>query len=105
MYLYVECFIKIYLGDSVMVYLYSLYYEYFNILYNCDMMLNLFLFGNINGIIDMVMLGLVGICKIGLEVYEYIDEGLFKCLGLLEWLIVNIVDEYVEWVICLVENY
>ena len=53
------------------------------------MMVNPFPFGNTNGIIDMVTLGLVGICKTGAEVHEHIDEGLFKRLGLPEWLIVK----------------
>ena len=44
----------------------------------------------------MVTLGLVGVCKTGAEVHEHIDEGLFKRLGLPEWLIANTVDEYVE---------
>ena len=69
------------------------------------MMVNPFPFGNTNGIIDMVTLGLVGICKTGAEVHEHIDEGLFKRLGLPEWLIANTVDEYVERAIRLAENH
>ncbi len=53
----------------------------------------------------MVTLGLVGICKTGPEVHEHIDEGLFKRLGLPEWLIANTVDEYVERAIRLAENH
>jgi raw score 12.58 len=102
---YVERFIKTYLGDSATAYPHSPYHEYLNILYNCDMMLNPFPFGNTNGIIDMVTLGLVGICKTGPEVHEHIDEGLFKRLGLPEWLIANTVDEYVDRAIRLAENH
>ena len=102
---YVERFIKTYLGDSATAHPHSPYHEYLNILYNCDMMLNPFPFGNTNGIIDMVTLGLVGICKTGSEVHEHIDEGLFKRLGLPEWLITNTVDEYVERAIRLAENH
>ena len=69
------------------------------------MMVNPFPFGNTNGIIDMVTLGLVGVCKTGAEVHEHIDEGLFKRLGLPEWLIANTVDEYVERAIRLAENH
>ncbi|OOR98249.1 adhesin [Haemophilus paracuniculus] len=102
---YVERFIKTYLGDSATAHPHTPYHEYLRILHNCDMMLNPFPFGNTNGIIDMVTLGLVGICKTGPEVHEHIDEGLFKRLGLPEWLITNTVDEYVAQAVRLAENH
>ncbi|WP_439257980.1 UDP-glucose:protein N-beta-glucosyltransferase [Lonepinella sp. BR2271] len=102
---YVERFIKSHLGDSATAHRHSPYHQYLSILHNCDMMVNPFPFGNTNGIIDMVTLGLVGICKTGPEVHEHIDEGLFKRLGLPEWLIANTVDEYVERAIRLAENH
>ena len=102
---YVERFIKSYLGDSATAYPHSPYHQYLRILHNCDMMVNPFPFGNTNGIIDMVTLGLVGVCKTGPEVHEHIDEGLFKRLGLPEWLIANTVDEYVERAVRLAENH
>ncbi|WP_273391165.1 adhesin [Actinobacillus porcinus] len=102
---YVERFIKSYLGDDATAHQHTPYQQYLEILHNCDMMVNPFPFGNTNGIIDMVTLGLVGICKTGPEVHEHIDEGLFKRLGLPEWLIANTVDEYVERAIRLAENH
>ena len=102
---YVECFIKSYLGNDATAHPHAPYDQYLRILHNCDMMVNPFPFGNTNGIIDMVTLGLVGICKTGAEVHEHIDEGLFKRLGLPEWLIANTVDEYVERAIRLAENH
>ncbi|WP_439242658.1 UDP-glucose:protein N-beta-glucosyltransferase [Lonepinella sp. BR2474] len=102
---YVERFIKSYLGESATAHSHSPYHKYLSILHHCDMMVNPFPFGNTNGIIDMVTLGLVGICKTGPEVHEHIDEGLFKRLGLPEWLIANTVDEYVERAIRLAENH
>ncbi|WGE31689.1 adhesin [Actinobacillus genomosp. 2] len=102
---YVERFIKSYLGDDATAHPHSPYHKYLGILHNCDMMLNPFPFGNTNGIIDMVTLGLVGVCKTGAEVHEHIDEGLFKRLGLPEWLIANTVDEYVERAVRLAENH
>lgn len=102
---YVERFIKSYLGNDATAHLHAPYDQYLRILHNCDMMVNPFPFGNTNGIIDMVTLGLVGICKTGAEVHEHIDEGLFKRLGLPEWLIANTVDEYVERAIRLAENH
>ncbi|TCT16559.1 hypothetical protein EDC51_104111 [Bibersteinia trehalosi] len=102
---YVERFIKSHLGDSATAHPHSPYHQYMQILHNCDMLVNPFPFGNTNGIIDMVTLGLVGICKTGPEVHEHIDEGLFKRLGLPEWLIANTVDEYVERAVRLAENH
>ena len=102
---YVERFIKSYLGNDATAHPHAPYDQYLRILHNCDMMVNPFPFGNTNGIIDMVTLGLVGICKTGAEVHEHIDEGLFKRLGLPEWLIANTVDEYVERTIRLAENH
>lgn len=102
---YVERFIKSYLGDDATAHQHTPYQQYLEILHNCDMMLNPFPFGNTNGIIDMVTLGLIGVCKTGPEVHEHIDEGLFKRLGLPEWLIADTVDEYVERAIRLAENH
>ena len=102
---YVERFIKSYLGNDAIAHPHAPYDQYLRILHNCDMMVNPFPFGNTNGIIDMVTLGLVGVCKTGAEVHEHIDEGLFKRLGLPEWLIANTVDEYVERAIRLAENH
>ena len=102
---YVERFIKSYLGNDATSHPHAPYDQYLRILHNCDMMVNPFPFGNTNGIIDMVTLGLVGVCKTGAEVHEHIDEGLFKRLGLPEWLIANTVDEYVERAIRLAENH
>lgn len=102
---YVERFIKSYLGNDATAHPHAPYDQYLRILHNCDMMVNPFPFGNTNGIIDMVTLGLVGVCKTGAEVHEHIDEGLFKRLGLPEWLIANTIDEYVERAIRLAENH
>lgn len=102
---YIERFIKSYLGDTATVYPQLPYHDYLSVLYNCDMMLNPFPFGNTNGIIDMVTLGLVGICKTGDEVHEHIDEGLFKRLGLPDWLVTDSADEYVAQAIRLAENH
>ena len=102
---YVERFIKSYLGNDATAHPHAPYDQYLRILHNCDMMVNPFPFGNTNGIIDMVTLGLVGVCKTGAEVHEHIDESLFKRLGLPAWLIANTVDEYIERAIRLAENH
>lgn len=102
---YVAKFIKSYLGDDATAHAHRPYDEYLRILYGCDMCINPFPFGNTNGIIDMVTLGLVGVCKSGDEVHEHIDEGLFGRLGLPKWLVAKSVDEYVANAIRLAENH
>ncbi|MFB6348790.1 hypothetical protein ACFBZI_04985 [Moraxella sp. ZJ142] len=103
---YVTRFIKTYLGDDATAHAHSPYHNYLRILHQCDMMINPFPFGNTNGIIDMVTLGLVGVCKTGPEVHEHIDEGLFQRLGLpMDKLVTKTVDEYVERTIELIENH
>ena len=102
---YVKWFIEQYLGDSATAHAHAPYNEYLDILRHCDMMLNPFPFGNTNGIIDMVTLGLVGVCKTGAEVHEHIDEGLFKRLGLPEWLIAQSIEEYIDCAVRLAENH
>ena len=102
---YVARFIRSYLGNDATAHPHSPYNRYLDVLHNCDMMLNPFPFGNTNGIIDMVTLGLVGVCKTGPEVHEHIDEGLFKRLGLPEWLIADSVEDYIERAIRLAENH
>lgn len=103
---YVERFIHTYLGNDATVYPHSPYQQYLIHLHQCDMLINPFPFGNTNGIIDMVTLGLIGICKTGNEVHEHIDEGLFARLGLpLDKLVTKTADEYVERAIELAENH
>lgn len=102
---YVERFIKHYLGRDATAYPHSPYHDYLAILHRCDMMLNPFPFGNTNGIIDMVTLGLVGVCKTGAEVHEHIDEGLFNRLGLPKWLVAETVEDYIECAVRLAENH
>ncbi|WP_066805494.1 UDP-glucose:protein N-beta-glucosyltransferase [Moraxella oblonga] len=103
---YVTRFIKSYLGDDATVYPHKPYHEYLQILHQCDMMINPFPFGNTNGIIDMITLGLVGVCKTGDEVHEHIDEGLFDRLGLpKDKLVAKTADEYVAKAVALAENH
>ena len=55
---YVKWFIESYLGDDATAHPHAPYHDYLAILRDCDMLLNPFPFGNTNGIIDMVTLGL-----------------------------------------------
>lgn len=94
-----------YLGDAVTVHAQQPYDQYLETLARCDMLINPFPFGNTNGIVDMVTVGLVGVCKTGDEVHEHIDEGLFRRLGLPEWLIAHSEEEYVRNAVRLAENH
>lgn len=103
--LYISRFVRSYLGDDATTYPNQPYRDYLAVLNDCDMMVNPFPFGNTNGIIDMVVLGLVGVCKTGPEVHEHIDEGLFKRLGLPESLITQTAEQYVQQAVWLAENH
>ena len=85
-----------FLGPHATVFPHQHYTAYLDVIAGCDMFINPFPFGNTNGIIDTLSAGLVGVCKSGPEVHEHIDEGLFRRLGLPEWLITRSVDEYVK---------
>lgn len=103
---YVVRFIKSYLGENANVYSHRPYHDYLAVLHKCDMLINPFPFGNTNGIIDMVTLGLVGICKTGDEVHEHIDEGLFGRMGLpLDKLVASTADDYIAKAVHLAENH
>jgi len=85
-----------YLGNHATVFPHQHYAAYMDIIAGCDMFINPFPFGNTNGIIDTISAGLVGVCKTGPEVHEHIDEGLFRRMGLPDWLIAKTEDDYVR---------
>lgn len=102
---YVERFISSYLGDSAVSYPYMPYEQYQHILSRCDMVLYPFPFSTVSGAIEMATFGLVGVCKTGNEVHEHLNQGVFKRLGLPEWLVAENVDQYVERAVRLAENH
>jgi glycosyltransferase involved in cell wall biosynthesis len=81
------------------------YEDYIAILNDCDMLLNPFPYGNMNGIADMADLGLVGVCLSGPSISEHIDEGMFKRLGLPDWLVARTTEEYVAAALRLAANH
>ena len=93
-----------FLGDKAVVHRHLPYADYMAIIGRCDLFLNPFPFGNTNGIVDTIAAGLVGICKTGREVHEHIDEGLFRRLGLPDWMIAKTNDDYVAAAIRLIRN-
>ena len=101
----VQRVVQQFLGDRVTVYPHQNYADYMAVISGCDMFINPFPFGNTNGIIDTVSAGLVGVCKTGPEVQEHIDEGLFRRLGLPQWLIADSGDAYVAATVRLASNH
>lgn len=81
------------------------YPEYMQLLNQCDMYINPFPYGNMNGIADMAFQGLVGVCRTGPDVHEHIDEGIFHRLGLPDWLVADTDEGYVQAAVRLAENH
>lgn len=93
-----------YLPDAS-VHAHQPYQDYLALFNRCDMFLSPLPFGNTNGIIDAFTVGLPGVCKTGPEVFEHIDEGLFRRVGLPEWMIASTLDEYITAASRLAGNY
>jgi len=103
--IYLQNVIRRFLGNAGRVYPHSSYGTYLEHLNSCHMFLNPFPFGNMNGIVDAVRLGLPGVCWSGREVHSRIDKGIFGRLKLPEWLVTESVDQYVRAAIRLAENF
>ena len=102
--IYLQNVLLRFLSDRVVVYPQLPYDRYLESINRCDMFVNPFPFGNTNGIVDTVRQGLPGVCLTGAEVHSHIDEGLFKRLGLPEWLITHWPEQYVKAAVRLVNN-
>ncbi|WP_213941767.1 peptide transporter [Pseudomonas sp. dw_612] len=87
------------------VYPHQAYPDYMAILNRCDLFLSPFPFGNTNGIIDALTVGLPGVCKTGPQVFEHIDEGLFRRVGLPQWTIAQTREDYVQAAVRLATDY
>ncbi len=95
--------IQRYLPDA-RIYPHQPYQQYLSAFGCCDLFLSPFPFGNTNGIVDALTVGLPGICKTGPEVFEHIDEGLFRRVGLPDWTIAASIDEYIRAAVRLAGN-
>lgn len=92
------------LGDQVTFYSHQNYHDYLRVIQSCDLFINPFPFGNTNGIVDCVTAGLVGVCKTGREVFEHIDEALFKRMKFPDSLIADSTAAYIHKAIMLIDN-
>ena len=80
------------------------YPQYMRLLSACDVFADPFPFGNTNGLVDTVFLGLPGVCLTGDEVHSHIDEGLFRRMKFPEFCIAKTVEEYIEALVRLVSD-
>jgi predicted O-linked N-acetylglucosamine transferase (SPINDLY family) len=87
------------------VYPHQKYTEYMRIIADCDMFINPFPYGNTNGIADMALLGMPGICKAGPELAEHIDVGMFKLIGLPDWCVAWSIDDYIAATLRMAHNH
>jgi hypothetical protein len=92
------------LADHVSFYPHQNYHEYLRVIQSCDLFINPFPFGNTNGIVDCVTAGLIGVCKTGPEVFEHIDEAMFKRMGFPEALIAESTAAYIHKAVMLIDN-
>jgi hypothetical protein len=102
---YLQNLINRALPGLAVVYPHLTYPQYIEHVNRCDLFLNPFPFGNTNGIVDTVRQGLPGVCMTGAEVHSCIDGGLFRRLGLPEWLVTSSPEEYACAVVRLAENH
>ncbi|MCO4856326.1 peptide transporter [Herbaspirillum sp. WGmk3] len=90
---------------NAQVYPHQPYQQYLSLFNQCDMFLSPLPFGNTNGIIDAFTVGLPGVCKTGPEVFEHIDEGLFRRIGLPDWTIAATLDDYILAAVRMATDY
>ena len=70
-----------------------------------DLFLSPFPFGNTNGIVDALTLGLPGVCKRGPEVFERIDGALFERVGMPSWTTTDSVETYIAAAVRMIDQH
>jgi hypothetical protein len=70
-----------------------------------DLFLSPFPFGNTNGIVDALTLGLPGVCKRGPEVFERIDGALFERVGMPSWTTTDSVEAYIAAAVRMIDQH
>jgi hypothetical protein len=70
-----------------------------------DLFLSPFPFGNTNGIVDALTLGLPGVCKRGPEVFERIDGALFERLGMPSWTTADSIEAYITAAVRMIDQH
>jgi hypothetical protein len=70
-----------------------------------DLFLSPFPFGNTNGIVDALTLGLPGICKRGPEVFERIDGALFERVQMPSWTVADSIEAYIAAAVRMIDAH
>ncbi|MFM0435070.1 glycosyl transferase family 1 [Paraburkholderia strydomiana] len=70
-----------------------------------DLFLSPFPFGNTNGIVDALTLGLPGVCKRGPEVFERIDGALFERVGMPPWTTADNAGGYIAAAVRMIDGH
>ncbi|WP_027799888.1 glycosyl transferase family 1 [Paraburkholderia dilworthii] len=81
------------------------YASYLERVNRSDLFLSPFPFGNTNGIVDALTLGLPGVCKRGPEVFERIDSALFERVGMPPWTTGDSVESYIAAAVRMIESH
>jgi hypothetical protein len=77
---------------------------YMEQLSKCDLFLNPFPYGNMNGIIDCFRFSLPGVCLDGAETHAHADAAIFGRIGLPSALAANTIDDYVAMAVKLIDD-
>lgn len=80
------------------------YEAYLAALAACDLFVCPFPYGNMNSIVDAVMMGLPGVCLDGPEAHSHADVAYFRRLGLPDALVASDLDAYVAQVVRLADD-
>ncbi|MFM0525798.1 glycosyl transferase family 1 [Paraburkholderia strydomiana] len=81
------------------------YADYLERVNRSDLFLSPFPFGNTNGIVDALTLGLPGVCKRGPEVFERIDGALFERVGMPPWTTADNVEGYIAAAVRMIDGH
>jgi hypothetical protein len=77
---------------------------YMERLSKCDLFLNPFPYGNMNGIIDCFRFSLPGVCLDGVETHAHADAAMFARIGLPSALAAKTVEHYVAMAVKLIDD-
>jgi hypothetical protein len=80
------------------------YTDYMTTLAQCDLVMSPFPFGNTNGFIDSVRLGLPVVCMDGPEAHSHTDIALSKRFGLPEFCRTDNIKDYINAVLQLIDD-
>lgn len=80
------------------------YLSYMKLIGGCDIQLSPFPFGNANGYMDGLLMGLPIVSMDGPEVHSHADNVMGRLAGLPEFCLTSSPDEYVDAIVRLVEN-